>query len=71
MSPHSTSVRGDPDAFGFRLTDCLGVASSIPSIIVWRTRFVGNGGNDIAKSPHMARIGASPIEWSVFTKSCE
>ena len=28
-------------------------------VLVWSTRFVGNGGDDIAKSPHMARIGAS------------
>ena len=26
-------------------------------VLVWSTRFVGNGGDDIAKSPHMARIG--------------
>jgi len=31
MSPPSTSVRGDPEAFVFRLTDGLGVASSVPS----------------------------------------
>jgi dolichyl-diphosphooligosaccharide--protein glycosyltransferase len=28
-------------------------------VLVWSTRFVGNGGDDIAKSPHMARIGGS------------
>ena len=28
-------------------------------VLVWSTRFVGNSGDDIAKSPHMARIGAS------------
>jgi dolichyl-diphosphooligosaccharide--protein glycosyltransferase len=28
-------------------------------VLVWSTRFVGNPGDDIAKSPHMARIGGS------------
>ena len=28
-------------------------------VLVWSTRFVGNQGDDIAKSPHMARIGGS------------
>jgi dolichyl-diphosphooligosaccharide--protein glycosyltransferase len=28
-------------------------------VLVWSTRFVGNHGDDIAKSPHMARIAGS------------
>jgi dolichyl-diphosphooligosaccharide---protein glycosyltransferase len=28
-------------------------------VLVWSTRFAGNPGDDIAKSPHMARIGGS------------
>lgn len=31
MSPPSTSVRGDPEAFVFRLTDGLGASSSVPA----------------------------------------
>ena len=28
-------------------------------VLVWSTRFAGNPGDDIAKSPHMARISGS------------
>jgi dolichyl-diphosphooligosaccharide--protein glycosyltransferase len=31
-------------------------------VLGWSTRFVGNDGDDIAKSPHMARIGASVLK---------
>ena len=28
-------------------------------VLVWSTRFAGSSGDDVAKSPHMARIGGS------------